>query len=202
MFIENNENESSLIVVPTYNECYIRLSIRYDDALKILTTQNASKNDYRINDKLNVKYFGAVGNGSADDTGAIQYALNLAQKTGESVYLPSCKYLITNLKIPANVALFGENGKTSPEGLGSVLYCTDKNNPAVILNSCSSIKNIAFFYPKQRIVNDYPVTYPETIKLTDTSITTLVEIDNINLINSYYAINATPKHEKLRVNNV
>lgn len=201
-FIENNKNEGSLNVVPAYNECYIRLSIRYDDTLKILTTQNLSKNDYRINDKLNVKYFGAVGDGKADDTGAIQHALNLAQKTGVSVYLPSGKYLITNLKIPANVALLGENGKTSPEGLGSVLYCTDRNNPAVILNSCSSIKNIAFFYTKQGIVNDYPVTYPETIKLSDTSTTTLVEIDNINLINSYYAINATPRHEKLRVNNV
>lgn len=200
-FIENNKNENLLSVVPTYNECYIRLSIRYDDALKILTARNPSQNDYRISDKLNVKYFGAVGDGSADDTGAIQYTLNLAKKTGALVYLPSGKYLITNIEIPENVTLLGENGKTSQKMLGSILYCTDRNNPAVILNSHSSIKNIAFFYPRQGIVNNYPVTYPETIKLSDTS-TTLVEIDSINLINSYYAINATPRHEKLRVNNV
>lgn len=116
--------------------------------------------------------------------------------------MPCGKYLITNIEIPENVTLLGENGKNAPEISGSVLYCTDKNNPAVILNSRSTIKNIAFFYPKQKIVNNYPVTYPETIKLTDTATSTLVEIDNINLINSYYAINATPKHEKLRVNNV
>lgn len=201
-YIENNVNEHSVNVEPTYNECYIRLSIRYDDALKILTARNPSKNDYRINDKLNVKYFGAVGDGSVDDTNIIQYVLNLAEKTNTSVYLPSGKYLITSLEIPANVTLIGENGKMSSKMLGSVLYCTDRNNPAIILNSCSTIKNIAFFYPNQRIVNDYPVTYPETIKLSDTSTTTLIEIDNINLINSYYAINATPKHEKLRVNNV
>ena len=201
-FIENNTNEHSLNVTPKYNERYIRLSIRFDDALKILNARNVSKNDYRINDKLNAKYFGAVGNASVDDTGAIQYALNLAKETGATVYLPVGKYLIKNLEIPANVTLLGENGKTSPEGLGSVLYCTDRDNPAIILNSRSSIKNIAFFYPRQRIVNDFPVTYPETIKLTDANTTTLVEIDNVNLINAYYAINATARHEKLRVNNV
>lgn len=201
-FIENNTNENSINVEPTYNECYIRLSVRYDDTLKLSTSRNPSKNDYRLNANLNVKYFGAVGDGATDDTRVIQYALNLAKTTGAVVYLPCGKYLITNIEIPENVTLLGENGKNAPEISGSVLYCTDKNNPAVILNSRSTIKNIAFFYPKQKIVNNYPVTYPETIKLTDTATSTLVEIDNINLINSYYAINATPKHEKLRVNNV
>lgn len=201
-YIENNEIENSVNVKPVYNECYIRLSIRYNDTLKLSTSRSSSKNDYRLNANLNAKYFGAVGDGVTDDTGAIQYALNLAKATGALVYLPSGKYLITNIEIPENVILLGENGKTSPEISGSVLYCTDKNNPAVILNSRSAIKNIAFFYPKQKIVNNYPVAYPETIKLTDTVTSTLVEIDNINLINSYYAINATPKHEKLRVNNV
>lgn len=201
-FIENNTNENSINVEPTYNECYIRLSVRYDDTLKLSTSRNPSKNDYRLNANLNVKYFGAVGDGATDDTRVIQYALNLAKTTGAVVYLPCGKYLITNIEIPENVTLLGENGKNAPEISGSVLYCTDKNNPAVILNSRSTIKNIAFFYPNQKIVNNYPVTYPETIKLTDTATSTLVEIDNINLINSYYAINATPKHEKLRVNNV
>lgn len=201
-FIENNTNENSINVEPTYNECYIRLSVRYDDTLKLSTSRNPSKNDYRLNANLNVKYFGAVGDGATDDTRVIQYALNLAKTTGAVVYLPCGKYLITNIEIPENVTLLGENGKNAPEISGSVLYCTDKNNPAVILNSRSTIKNIAFFYPNQKIVNNYPITYPETIKLTDTATSTLVEIDNINLINSYYAINATPKHEKLRVNNV
>lgn len=201
-FIENNTNEHSLDVAPQYNERYIRLSIRFNDALKILTSKNVPKNDCRVECKLNAKYFGATGNGTADDTGVIQYVLNLAKETGSSVYLPTGKYLIASIEVPANVTLFGENNKTSAEGLGSVLYCTDRKNPAVILNSCSSIKNIAFFYPNQRIVKNYPVTYPETIKLTDANTTTLVEIDNVNLINSYYAINATAKHEKLRINNV
>lgn len=201
-FIENNANENLVNVKPTYNERYIRLSVRYDDILKLSTSRNPSKNDYRLNANLNAKYFGAVGDGTTDDTGAIQYALNLAKTTGALVYLPCGKYLITNIEIPENVTLLGENGKNTPEIPGSVLYCTDRNNPAIILNSHSSIKNIAFFYPNQIIVNNYPVTYPETIKLTDISTTTLAEIDNINLINSYYAINATPKHEKLRINNV
>lgn len=201
-FIENNANENSINVKPTYNEYYIRLSVRYDDNLKLSTSRNLTKDDYALISILNVKCFGAAGNGTTDDTGTIQYVLNLAKTTGAVVYLPCGKYLITSIEVPENVTLLGENGKNTPEISGSVLYCTDRNNPAVILNSHSTIKNIAFFYPNQRIVNNYPVTYPETIKLTDTVISTLVEIDNINLINSYYAINATPKHEKLRVNNV
>lgn len=201
-FIENNANENSVNVKPTYNEYYIRLSVRYDDSLKLSTSRNLTKDDYALISILNVKYFGAAGNGTTDDTGTIQYALNLAKTTGAVVYLPCGKYLITSIEVPENVTLLGENGKNAPEISGSVLYCTDRNNPAVILNSRSAIKNIAFFYPNQKIVNNYPVTYPETIKLTDTVTSTLVEIDNINLINSYYAINATPMHEKLRVNNV
>jgi len=43
-------------------------------------------------DVVNVKDFGAVGDGIVDDTGAIQAAAN----TGKNVYFPSGKYLITS----------------------------------------------------------------------------------------------------------
>jgi hypothetical protein len=44
---------------------------------------------------LNVKVFGAKGNGKTDDTAAIQRTLNNAAKTGKSVVFPSGKYKIS-----------------------------------------------------------------------------------------------------------
>lgn len=46
----------------------------------------------RFADVVNVKDFGAVGDGVTDDTAAIQAAVN----TGKNVYFPSVKYIITN----------------------------------------------------------------------------------------------------------
>ena len=201
-YIENDGTSQSLRISPKYNERYLRMSIRYDDSLKVSSGKNISKKDYRVNDKLNVKYFGAIGDGITNDTDVIQFVLNLAKETGEIVYLPVGKYLIDSLEIPENVTLFGENNKTSSDCLGTVLYCQNHEKQAILLNSHSGIKNIAFYYPRQNIVNDYAVTYPASIKLTDKKITTLIDIVNICFINAYFAIDATAKHEKLRINNI
>lgn len=50
----------------------------------------------RFADVVNVKDFGATGNGTTDDTGAIQAALNFAMPTGKEVFVPSGTYLITS----------------------------------------------------------------------------------------------------------
>lgn len=63
---------------------------------------------------LNVKDFGAVGNGSADDTVAIQNALNNAETNGVGiVYFPPGIYLIsTTIKLPSKVYMRGVTGTT------------------------------------------------------------------------------------------
>ncbi len=59
----------------------------------------------------NVKNFGAKADGQADDTAAIQKALDsLAPQRGGTVYLPPGRYLVTgSLAIPTGVALVGAN---------------------------------------------------------------------------------------------
>lgn len=53
---------------------------------------------------VNVKSFGAKGDGVTDDTVAIQNALN----SGRYVILPSGTYLITNiLYVPSNTKVIG-----------------------------------------------------------------------------------------------
>lgn len=61
-----------------------------------------------IND-LYVDYFGAIGNGIDDDSGAIQQALSALAGTGGTVKLNATgKYFVgTNIYIPSNVALVG-----------------------------------------------------------------------------------------------
>ena len=58
---------------------------------------------------LNVRNFGARGNGKTDDTAAIQKALDAAgRQMGNVVLLPTGDYLIKGaLNVPANVTLHG-----------------------------------------------------------------------------------------------
>lgn len=50
----------------------------------------------KLRDVVSVKDFGAVGDGIADDTAAIQAAVTHAQQSGLSVYIPSGTYKVTS----------------------------------------------------------------------------------------------------------
>jgi len=85
------------------------------DATKLSFTQTgtgavARTVDSRLKDRFSVKDFGAVGDGSNDDTSEIQLALDAAGATStkQTVYLPAGTYKITNrLSIPQNVSFVG-----------------------------------------------------------------------------------------------
>ena len=64
----------------------------------------------KLRDVVSVKDFGAVGDGVADDTAAIQNAVNAA--AGGQVYCPEGTYLTGALTIPNNTTLIGD-GQTS-----------------------------------------------------------------------------------------
>ena len=72
----------------------------------------ALKNKTKLNDIISVKDFGAVGDGVADDTAAINAALTIAGNVSTStnyraVFLPDGNYKASNLVIPHGVRLFG-----------------------------------------------------------------------------------------------
>lgn len=92
--------------------------------LKLLTHKSTSGNTSRSigdrwDDVINVKDYGATGNGSTDDTSSIQNAINQAiTKTGGTVYFPVGNYKITSkltfTSDPVNnklVRLLGEKGE-------------------------------------------------------------------------------------------
>ncbi|PWT95924.1 MAG: hypothetical protein C5B53_10595 [Candidatus Melainabacteria bacterium] len=85
---------------------------------------------------VNVRDFGATGNGVTDDTGAIQNAIAAAQASGKGVLFPAGTYLHNNIITANGVGLFGVGG-------ASVLLAGSQTNTAVILTGVNpSIQNL------------------------------------------------------------
>lgn len=65
-----------------------------------------------LGEALNVKDFGAVGDGVTDDTAALNAAMTAA--AGERLYFPSGTYLTSeSVKIPSNTEIFGDGWASS-----------------------------------------------------------------------------------------
>jgi len=94
----------------------------------------------RFADVINVKDFGAVGDGVADDTAAIQAALNHAQSVGKTCYIPSGRYLITSkLTISGNnLSIIGDGDSRSIIYTTSNITMLELDNTAVMDNGVIS----------------------------------------------------------------
>lgn len=80
----------------------------------------ALKNKVKLNTWVSVKDFGAIGDGNADDTAAIQAAINSISTVtagsgpGGSVHVPAGRYKITStLTLPFGVSIRGDGGRAS-----------------------------------------------------------------------------------------
>ena len=93
---------------------------------------------------LNVKHFGATGNGTTDDTTAIQAAINASVQRGTTcgVYFPWGTYLISSsLALPAGTIalamrgsrLLGQIGRS-----GSQIYCHAVTGPILDTSACKA----------------------------------------------------------------
>ncbi|NLN76262.1 MAG: hypothetical protein GX139_08115 [Armatimonadetes bacterium] len=120
---------------------------------------------------VNVKDYGAKGDGSADDSVAIQKALDYAgENIGGVVQLEAGKYRIDKpLNVPEGVTLAGvweapHHAQLSKGTVFNVYAGKDDENgpPCIMLNPSSAVKGITFFYPEQRIPGTLP--YPWTIQ--------------------------------------
>jgi hypothetical protein len=61
---------------------------------------------------VNVKWFGAVGDGVTDDTVAIQMAINYAISLGTSCYIPAGEYIVSStldIRATSGFTLYGDN---------------------------------------------------------------------------------------------
>ena len=69
----------------------------------------------KLQESISVLDFGATGNGSTDDSGAIQNATNAAASAGKALFFPAGTYRLLNyVTLPSNAEWFGE--------IGSIIY--------------------------------------------------------------------------------
>jgi len=145
-------------------------------------------------DYLNVRTFGARGNGKADDTAAIQKALDAAGKQGGNVVLlPRGEYLVRgSLHVPDDVTLQGvfraPNRGNVGHNKGSLLLATGgkgkpDSTPFISLGENGTLYGLAIFYPEQTCP-ETPVEYPWTVRqLSDNG-----SLVNVTLLNPWQGV--------------
>jgi len=98
----------------------------------------------KLREVVSVKDFGAVGDGSTNDTSAIQNALNYVSSVGGGiVHLPAGDYVVSELDVPSDVTLQGEiNGYSYTTAKStSILTCTT-GVYAVMLEGRATLRDI------------------------------------------------------------
>ncbi len=141
---------------------------------------------------LNVRDFGAAGDGNADDTAAFTSALKAAVESKTlTVFAPAGRYLIKDqLEVPPGVLL--EGAFVAPSARfgkeGSVLLAVAgagnaAGKPFISLNTGSTLRGLSVFYPDQQMKNP-PVPYPWTVRGQGDNISLV----DVLLVNPYQAV--------------
>jgi hypothetical protein len=85
---------------------------------------------------INVLDYGAVGDGVANDTAALQAAINAATTTKKRLYVPAGTYLYTTLAVSDEFAISGDgnssNLRTTQASNGGITVTT--NSPVIFEN--------------------------------------------------------------------
>ena len=160
---------------------------------------------------LNVRDFGAVGDGKTDDTAAFQKALDAAAEAeGGIVHAPRGNYLFKgHLNVPIAVTLAGlwqsvpahngirNRGLPKPTDDGTTFLVTEgagsEEGPAFIaLNTNSTLKGVVLYYPEQN-VDDVPKPYPWAISMRGKNPAVLA----VEMLNPYNGIDASRNERHL-----
>ncbi len=138
--------------------------------------------------------YGATGNGTNDDSAAIQAALNAVGGNGGGVvFLPRGNYLISsNLVVPAETSLVGvwRSPTAWSQYLGTTLLAVagageTSGVPFITLQGPNSVLDgVTIYYPNQ-VMNNPPTPYPWTIQAGGGD---NVTIQNVLLVNPYQGI--------------
>jgi hypothetical protein len=160
---------------------------------------------------LDVRQFGAAGDGKTDDTAAFQQALDAAAKAGGGVVLaPRGNYLFAgHVNVPNAVTLAGvwqsvpahngirDKGSPKPTDDGTTFLVTEgagrEDGPAFItLNTNSTLKGVVLYYPEQN-AEEQPKPYPWAVAMRGKNPAVLA----VELLNPYNGIDATRNERHL-----
>ncbi|HWQ91179.1 MAG TPA: glycosyl hydrolase family 28-related protein [Clostridia bacterium] len=165
----------------------------------------AAENQWSVRD------FGAKGDGKADDTAAVQKALDAAGKSGGGVvHAPrGVYYFAGHLNVPKGVTLKGiwesvpahngvrDAGLPKPEEDGTTFLVTENRGtedgaPFITLNHNSTLKGVVIYYPDQNPAEE-PAAYPWAIAMRGKNPAVLA----VELLNPYNGIDATRNERHL-----
>jgi hypothetical protein len=164
---------------------------------------------------IDVRLYGAKGDGTTDDTAAFQAAIEAARATSMKVYAPRARYLFAGrLNVPAGMTLEGsfdsvtshpgggrrgrggQGGRGGPPDGTMFLVTGDagkEDAPAFItLNGNSTLRGVAILYPEQT-TTDTPRAYPYSVAMRGNNPAVL----DVELINSYDGIDASRNQRHL-----
>ncbi len=154
---------------------------------------------------INVKDYGAVGDGAINDTAALQAALNAAKTEGPVCYLPAGHYRVDgSLVVPPGVTFCGASGGVphSEHPIGTVLLAYGgrgeaDGDPLISLKPNAVIRNIIIHYPEQRLPDVMP--YPWTIRGEGQ----LCQVLDVTMTNPYQALDfGTRRNDLHTIRNV
>jgi len=141
---------------------------------------------------LDVRDFGAVGDGKKDDTGAFRAAVAAAaEQGGNLVAVPRGDYLLEGtLEVPDDVVLEGVwRGPTiGTQSRGSAIHTTwgegkADAEPFIVLRRNATLSGLTIFHPKQ-VRKSPPVPYPWTVRGNGDNCT----LRNVLMVNPYQAV--------------
>jgi len=141
---------------------------------------------------LNVRDFGAVGDGKANDTDAFAAAFKAAADMGGNVvFVPRGNYLIRGaLDVPENVTVEGvfRAPTARTQNRGSTLLAVagagePEGRPFITLHQNSTLHGLTIFYPEQKMTNP-PVAYPWTVR----GIGDNCSLVDVLIVNPYQAV--------------
>ena len=161
---------------------------------------------------IDVRLYGAKGDGTTDDTTAFQAAIEAAKATSMKVFAPRARYLFAGrLNVPAGMTLEGSfdsvtshpgggrrgrGGRGGPPDGTMFLVTGDagkEDAPAFItLNGNSTLRGVAILYPEQT-TTDTPKAYPYSVAMRGNNPAVL----DVELINSYDGIDASRNQRHL-----
>lgn len=138
---------------------------------------------------------GVQADGIADDTAALQRALDHAGQAGGQVLLAAARYKVAgSLRIPPGVALQGvsESPVWSEPLKGTIILATggrdQEDGPALFeLGHSSAVRGLTVFYPDQHPTNIHPYAWTFHLQGHDNT------VENVTLINSYNGIRVGPE---------